>query len=107
VRARIELPESNGEREHFGELETELSRAGVRIEWGDAPSVIVAMLIESTEQFQASDGIAIRRGPNEVTESDYERLPIATRTKLRILQEHGVLRLHPRADAEKRASQDK
>jgi hypothetical protein len=107
VRARSELPETNGMREHFGALETEVKRAGVRIEWGDAPSVIVAMLIESTEQFQASDGIAIRRGPNEVTESDYERLPVATRTKLRILQEHGVLRLHPRPDAEKRASQDK
>ena len=72
-----------------------------------APSVIAAMLIESTEQFQASDGIAIRRGPNEVTESDFERLPVATRTKLRILQEHGVVRLHPRADAEIRATQDK
>jgi hypothetical protein len=51
------------------------------------------MLIESTEQFQASTGIAIQRGENEVTESDFERLPLATRTKLRILQEHGVLRL--------------
>jgi hypothetical protein len=58
------------------------------------------MLIESTEQFQASTGIAIQRGPNEVTESDFERLPLATRTKLRILQEHGVLRLHP-SEAEK------
>jgi hypothetical protein len=53
------------------------------------------MLIESTEQFQASTGIAIQRGPNEVAESDFERLPLATRTKLRILQEHGVLRLRP------------
>ncbi len=53
------------------------------------------MLIESTEQFHASTGIAIQRGPNEVAESDFERLPLATRTKLRILQEHGVLRLHP------------
>ena len=52
------------------------------------------MLIESTEQFQASTGIAIQRGPNEVAESDFERLPLATRTKLRILQEHGVVRLH-------------
>ena len=102
------LPETSSEREHFGALGTEVHRPRVRIEWGDAPSVIVAMLIESTEQFQASDGIAIRRGPNEVTESDYERLPVATRTKLRILQEHGVVRLHPRADTvEKRASQDK
>jgi len=58
------------------------------------------MLIESTEQFQASTGIAIQRGPNEVTESDFARLPLATRTKLRILQEHGVLRLHP-TEAEK------
>jgi hypothetical protein len=52
------------------------------------------MLIESTEQFHASTGIAIERGANEVTESDFERLPLATRTKLRILQEHGVVRLH-------------
>ncbi len=64
------------------------------------------MLIESTEYFQASDGIAIRRGPNEVAESDYERLPVATRTKLRILQEHGVVRLHPLSPA-KRSAQDK
>jgi hypothetical protein len=53
------------------------------------------MRIESTEQFLASTGIAIQRGANEVAESDFERLPLATRTKLRILQEHGVLRLHP------------
>ena len=52
------------------------------------------MLIESTEQFQASTGIAIQRGANEVAESDFESLPLATRTKLRILQEHGVVRLH-------------
>jgi len=52
------------------------------------------MLIESTEQFQASTGIAIQRGTNEVAESDFQRLPLATRIKLRILQEHGVLRLH-------------
>lgn len=52
------------------------------------------MLIESTEQFHASTGIAIQRGANEVAESDFERLPQATRTKLRILQEHGVLRVH-------------
>ncbi|MEI9937950.1 MAG: hypothetical protein WDO69_12095 [Pseudomonadota bacterium] len=67
------------------------------------------MLIESTEEFQASTGIAIQRGPNEVAESDFERLPLATRTKLRILQEHGVLRLRP-SDGEKRepgAGQDK
>lgn len=55
------------------------------------------MLIESTEQFQASEAIAIRRGPNEV-ESDYDSLPLATRTKLRILQEHGVVRLRPSKD---------
>ena len=53
------------------------------------------MLIESTEQFQASAAIEIRRGPNEVNEVDFESLPVATRTKLRILQEHGVLRLRP------------
>jgi hypothetical protein len=53
------------------------------------------MLIESTEAFLASTGIAIQRGPNEVAESDFERLPLATRTKLRILQEHGVVRLRP------------
>jgi hypothetical protein len=52
------------------------------------------MLIESTEQFHTSTGIAIQRGENEVAESDFERLPPATRTKLRILQEHGVVRLH-------------
>ncbi|HYQ46850.1 MAG TPA: hypothetical protein VER11_32995 [Polyangiaceae bacterium] len=52
------------------------------------------MLIESTEQFHASTGIAIQRGSNEVAESDFERLPLATRTKLRILQEHGVVRVH-------------
>jgi len=51
------------------------------------------MLIESTEQFHASTGIAIQRGANEVAESDFERLPLATRTKLRILQEHGVVRV--------------
>jgi hypothetical protein len=61
----------------------------------DSPKREVTMLIESTEQFLASTGIAIQRGPNEVAESDFERLPQATRTKLRILQEHGVLRLHP------------
>jgi len=54
------------------------------------------MLIESTEQFHASTGIAIQRGANEVAESDFERLPLATRTKLRILQEHGVVRVHER-----------
>ena len=67
------------------------------------------MLIESTEQFQASLGIAIVRGENEVAESDFESLPLATRTKLRILQEHGVLRvrasetdkLEPRSDPNK------
>jgi hypothetical protein len=58
------------------------------------------MLIESTEQFQASTAIAIQRGPNEVAESDFESLSLATRTKLRILQEHGVLRLRP-SDPEK------
>jgi len=52
------------------------------------------MLIESTEQFHASTGIPIQRGTNEVAESDFERLPLATRTKLRILQEHGVVRVH-------------
>ena len=56
------------------------------------------MLIESTEHFHASAAIAIQRGPNEVTESEYERLPAATRTKLRILQEHGVVRVHPAAE---------
>lgn len=61
------------------------------------------MLIESTEQFQASTGIAIQRGTNEVAESDFESLPLATRTKLRILQEHGVVRLHE-SEAEKRES---
>jgi hypothetical protein len=65
------------------------------------------MLIESTEQFQASAAIAIRRGPNEVAESDYERLPVATRTKLRILQEHGVLRLRPSVVAVPHSGQDK
>jgi hypothetical protein len=57
------------------------------------------MLIESTEQFHASSGIAIQRGANEVAESDFERLPLATRTKLRILQEHGVLRVHSTDEA--------
>ena len=52
------------------------------------------MLIESTEQFQASTAIAIQRGTNEVAESDFELLPPATRKKLRILQEHGVVRVH-------------
>jgi len=65
------------------------------------------MLIESTEQFQASTGIAIQRGPNEVTESDFERLPLATRTKLRILQEHGVLRLHPSGPEKPEARSDR
>jgi hypothetical protein len=64
------------------------------------------MLIESTEQFQASEAIAIRRGPNEVTESDYDSLPQATRTKLRILQEHGVLRVRP-SNGEARSGKDK
>jgi hypothetical protein len=58
------------------------------------------MLIESTEHFQAS-AIAIRRGANEVAETDYAELPPATRTKLRILQEHGVVRLHSPADPDK------
>ena len=61
------------------------------------------MLIESTEQFQASTGIAIQRGTNEVTESDFERLPLATRTKLRILQEHGVVRVHTSEAKEREA----
>ena len=64
------------------------------------------MLIESTEQFHASAVIAIRRGANEVTEGDYERLPLATRTKLRILEEHGVLHLRP-SDTETLAKSDK
>jgi hypothetical protein len=64
------------------------------------------MLIESTEQFQASAVIAIRRGPNEVAEADFEQLPVATRTKLRILQEHGVLRLRPSVN-EARGPSDK
>ena len=59
------------------------------------------MLIESTEQFHASDAIAIRRGANEVAESDYAELTPAIRTKLRILQEHGVVRLHSPADPDK------
>jgi hypothetical protein len=61
------------------------------------------MLIESTEQFQASTGIAIQRGTNEVTESDFERLSPATRTKLRILQEHGVVRVHASESKERDA----
>jgi len=61
------------------------------------------MLIESTEHFHASAGIAIQRGPNEVAESDYESLPAATRKKLRILQEHGVVRLHSRTASENAA----
>ena len=61
------------------------------------------MLIESTEQFQASTGIAIQRGTNEVAESDFERLPLATRTKLRILQEHGVVRVHTSEGKEREA----
>jgi len=52
------------------------------------------MLIESTEHFHASSAIAIQRGANEVAERDYADLPAAIRTKLRILQEHGVVRLH-------------
>jgi len=59
------------------------------------------MLIESTEQFQVSTGIAIQRGTNEVAESDFERLSPATRTKLRILQEHGVVRVHTSAPKER------
>jgi len=59
------------------------------------------MLIESTEHFHASAAIAIRRGPNEVAETDYAELPPATRTKLRILQEHGVVRLHSPANPDK------
>ena len=55
----------------------------------------IAMLIESTEQFQVSTAIAIRRGRNEVAEMDYECLPVATRRKLRILEEHGVLQVCP------------
>jgi hypothetical protein len=62
------------------------------------------MLIESTECFQVSAGMEIRRGSNEVTESDYERLSVATRTKLRILQEHGVVRLSARSVPEKRGA---
>jgi hypothetical protein len=61
------------------------------------------MLIESTEQFQAAIGIAIQRGTNEVAESDFERLPLATRTKLRILQEHGVVRVHASETKEREA----
>ena len=60
----------------------------------------IVMLIESTEHFHASAAIAIRRGPNEVAESDYARLPPATRTKLRILQEHGVVCLHSPVDVD-------
>lgn len=67
---------------------------------------LALMLIESTEQFQASSAIAIRRGRNEVAETDYERLPIATRTKLRILAEHGVLQLGP-STAETALGRDK
>jgi hypothetical protein len=59
------------------------------------------MLIESTEYFRVSASIAIRRGPNEVAESEYERLPVATRTKLAILQEHGVVRLSPLASLQR------
>ena len=40
------------------------------------------MLIESTEEFLASTGMAIQRGPNEVAESDFERLPLSTRVPL-------------------------
>lgn len=65
------------------------------------------MLIESTEQFQASNGIAIQRGTNEVAESDFERLPPATRTKLRILQEHGVVRLHASGTEKREALADR
>ncbi len=63
------------------------------------------MLIESTEHFHASAGIAIQRGPNEVAESDYERLPAATRTKLRILEQHGVVRMHSQPELELEAPQ--
>jgi len=65
------------------------------------------MLIESTEQFQASAAIEIRRGPNELAESDFEGLPLATRTKLRILQEHGVVRLRPSAASKSPALAEK
>jgi hypothetical protein len=68
------------------------------MDWGAHGARGALMLIESTEHFQASAAIAIRRGPNEVAESDYADLPAATRKKLRILQEHGVVRLHSPAD---------
>ncbi len=58
------------------------------------------MLIESTEHFHAAAGIAIQRGPNEVAEHDYESLPAATRTKLRILEQHGVVRMHSQPELE-------
>ncbi len=72
-----------------------------------AGSEKVVMLIESTEQFQAATGIAIQRGENEVAESDFERLPLATRTKLRILQEHGVLRVRPSTAEKPDPSEDR
>ena len=76
----------------------QVSLAVGRTGWGACGALGVDMLIESTEQFQASEAIAIRRGPNELTESDYAELTPATRTKLRILQEHGVVRLHAPED---------
>ena len=66
----------------------------------------VVMLIESTEQFQAGAAIAIRRGRNEVAERDFAELPESTRIKLRILQEHGVLRVQAN-DAELRTTPNK
>ena len=53
------------------------------------------MLIESSEQFQVSAALAIRRGPNQLSLAEFERLPVPTRTKLQILQQHGVLRVEP------------
>lgn len=62
------------------------------------------MLIESTEHFHAAAGIAIKRGPNEVAEQDYESLPAATRTKLRILEQHGVVRMQSQPELELEAA---
>jgi hypothetical protein len=65
------------------------------------------MLIESTEHFHASAAIAIRKGANEFTESDYQGLPAAIRMKLRILQEHGVVRLSAPGAPETLAQNDR
>lgn len=48
--------------------------------------------IDSTEDFSA-ESLHLQRGENEIEDDEFEALPEGTKRKLRILENHGVVRV--------------